>query len=283
MKKGVAIITGAGGGMGLEITKAVAKEGYTVIMAGSNSEKNRTACETLKKETGGEIELIGLNLSEFQSIDNFVAEIRKRYESIRLLINNAGAMPPEPRETIEELEYCAGTNYLGHYILTHRLLALMPAGSRIVNTVSLTYKMGKITENFFKPAYPKFFNRFRPYSNSKLAFLYFSLDAAEKWKELGITVNCSDPGVVNTPIVKMYNKTIDWLSDTFFRPFIKTPLQGASTAIRLALDPELEGVTGQLHANQKNRKIPTRILSSPQRKLLRKLTQQIIEEKKITL
>ena len=66
MKKRVAIITGAGGGMGLEITKAVAKEGYRVIMAGSNSEKNRTACETLKKETGGEIELIGLNLSEFQ-------------------------------------------------------------------------------------------------------------------------------------------------------------------------------------------------------------------------
>ena len=41
MKKKVAIITGAGGGMGLEITKAVAKEGYRVIMAGSNSEKNR--------------------------------------------------------------------------------------------------------------------------------------------------------------------------------------------------------------------------------------------------
>lgn len=283
MEKGFAIITGAGGGMGLEITKAVAKAGYKVIMAGSNSEKNRTACETLVKETGGEIELLGLNLSEFASIDNFVEEVKKRCSSISLLINNAGAMPPEPRETVEGLEYCAGTNYLGHYILIHRLLPLLPAGSRIVNTVSLTYKMGKITEEFFKPSYPKFFNRFRPYSNSKLAFLYVSLDMAEKWKELGITVNCSDPGVVNTPIVKMYNKTVDWLSDTFFRPFIKTPAQGASTAIKLALDPDLKDVTGQLYANQKRKQIPARILESPQRELLRKVTQQIIEEKNIKL
>lgn len=283
MSKGYAIITGAGGGMGQEITKAIAQAGYNVIMAGSMSEKNRTTREKLEKETKGQIELIGLNLSDFNSINSFVEEIKNRAISIHLLINNAGAMPPEARETSENLEYCAATNYLGHYLLTHKLRPFMSEGTRIVNTVSLTYKMGKIKEDFFLPKYPKFFNRFIPYSNSKLACVYFTLDLAEAWKKDGITVNCSDPGVVNTPIVKMYNKTIDWLSDIFFRPLIKTPQQGAATAIHLALSPELKLVTGELYANKKKRNIPSRILNNPQRELLRNLTQKILENKQIVL
>ena len=72
-------------------------------------------------------------------------------------------------------------------------------------------------------------------SNTKLAITLFTLDLARRVKGKGTTVNASDPGVVNTEIIRM-QMFFDPLTDLFFRPFIRTPRQGADTAIRLLLD-----------------------------------------------
>ena len=80
-------------------------------------------------------------------------------------------------------------------------------------------------------------------SNTKLAITLFTLDLARRVKGKGITVNASDPGVVNTEIIRM-QMFFDPLTDLFFLPFIRTPRQGADTAIRLLLDENKEEQTG---------------------------------------
>lgn len=276
MKK-VAIITGADGGMGQVHTKAVALAGYEVVMACRDIEKSRKCHEKLLAETKQSISLLPLDLASFTSITAFVAEIKQRYTHIDLLLNNAGTLCHQAQTTEDGIEYTVGVNYLGHYFLTHQLIGLMPSGSRIVNMVSLTLRYGKITDNLFQPIAPDHFNRFIPYSNSKLALLYFTLDAAEQWKEKGVLVNCADPGIVSTNIIRQGNAVIDKLCDIFFRPIIRKPEKGAETMLYLALNQDITD-TGGCYKDKKQIQLKPELLHSQRRIWLRKKTEEMVEQ-----
>ncbi|MCQ2285380.1 MAG: SDR family NAD(P)-dependent oxidoreductase [Bacteroidales bacterium] len=272
----LAIITGANGSMGQEEVRAVSKAGFQVIMACRELDKARPTYEKLKSELSNPIELMHLDLASYKIIKQFVDEVKSQYEHIDLLLNNAGTLCHFPQQTEDGIEYTTGVNYLGHYILTNMLLPLMGEGTRVVNMVSCTYHIGEIDEKIFQPLTDKDFNRFTPYSNSKKALFYFTIDAAEAWKEKGIRVNCADPGIVSTNIIRMGNKVVDKLCDIFYRPLIKTPAKGASTMLHLALSDETKEVTGQCFRERKQTKLSEKVVNSPQRELLRKLTAEVL-------
>lgn len=276
MEQKLAIITGANGGMGSTLIRDVAKAGYTVIMACRDLAKSTPIYEKIKNETQGNIILKQLDLGSFDSIRNFAQDIKDNFQHIDLQLNNAGTLCHQPEQSAENYEKTVAVNYLGHYLLTNLLLPLMGPGSRIVNMVSLTVRYGHLKPTLFQPVDEKHFNRFSTYSDSKKAFFYFTLDAAEAWKDRGITVNCADPGIVSTNIIRMGNAVVDKLCDLFFRPLIKTPTQGASTMLRLALDPSLEGQTGGFYVNKKLKKVSPKIVNSPEREMLRQLTVEIM-------
>ena len=69
----------------------------------------------------------------------------------------------------------------------------------------------------------------------------FTINLAARIRERGIVVNAADPGVVSTNIITMH-MWFDPLTDIFFRPFIRTPKQGAATAIHLLLDEDAGSV-----------------------------------------
>ena len=219
-----------------------------------------------------------LDLASFESIKNFVSQVQQQYSHLDLLLNNAGTLCHKAEETAEHYEKTVGVNYLGHYVLSHLLLPLMGKGTRVVNMVSLTVRYGHLKPTLFQPVSQKDFNRFVTYSDSKKAFFYFTMDAAEQWADRGITVNCADPGIVSTNIIRMDNKVVDTLCDLFFRPIIKSPTQGASTMLKLALDPALEGQTGGFYVNKKQKKVKSKVLNSPERIMLRELTQEITRQ-----
>ena len=80
-----AIITGADGGMGTEITRAVAKAGYRIIMACYHPKKAEVVRERLSKETGNpDLEVMALDLSSMQSVISFVSRISERNLPIAL-------------------------------------------------------------------------------------------------------------------------------------------------------------------------------------------------------
>lgn len=276
MKK-IAIITGADGGMGQEHTKAVANAGYEVVMACRDIKKAQSICNELNQQFNQTISVIELDLASFLSINHFVQEIKNRYSHVDLLLNNAGTLCHYPEPTKDGIENTVGVNYLGHYYLTKQLVELMPHGSRIVNMVSLTYRYGKISDKLFEAVDIKHFNRFTAYSNSKLALLYFTLDAAEELKSRGIAVNCADPGIVSTNIIRMGNVIIDKMCDWFFRPIIKKPKTGAATMLFLALTTDLN-VTGQCYANNKQVHLKEKLIKNPQRQQLKIQTDKIIAQ-----
>lgn len=249
----VAIITGAGKGMGFEEAKTVAAKGYHTIMVCHHPEAAEERRQEIVRETGNEnVETMGVDLSDLSSVRRLADEVKARFQHLDLLMNNAGTLEKGFHTTKDGLERTVCVNYVGPYLLTRLLLPLMGKGSRIVNMASLTYKYGFLDfPDFFTRGRKGGFWRIPIYSNSKLAVTLFTFDLAQRLKDKGITVNAADPGVASTDIIHLDIRFVDAFADLFFRPLIRTPRQGADTAIHLLLDEDKAGQTGTF--NRSNR------------------------------
>jgi NAD(P)-dependent dehydrogenase (short-subunit alcohol dehydrogenase family) len=278
-----AIITGANGDMGTEITIAVAKAGYKVIMACRPTQKAEKKYTQIMKKTGSNIELLPIELESPESIFSFVERVKKDFGTIDLLINNAGVLYPKKKDIDGKWDYTTMVNYFGHYLLTNKLIPVLNGGSRIINVISLTYRYGAISPELFLCGRNSWVQQVRNYSNSKLALLYFSLDLAEQLRERNITVNCSDPGIVGTKIIAMNNHFFDKICDVFARPFMKSPKNGAKTAIFLALDEKVGKITGGYFRNEKQTPIISSFLQNNYSGLIKKLTKELLIERNIML
>jgi len=275
----LAIITGADGGMGYEETKAVAEKGYYTIMACYSPKLAETKRQQLIAETGNpNIEIIGINLADLESVKNFADEVKGRFQHLDLLMNNAGTMETGRHITVDALERTVSVNYVGPYLLTRLLLPIMGEGSRIVNMASCVYCLGHLDfPEFFRKGRKGAFWRIPIYSNTKLAITLFTLDLAQRLRDRGITVNAADPGIVSTEIIRM-QMFFDPITDLIFRPCIRTPRQGADTAIRLLIDKDKAGQTGTFNRTNRIIKLGDKYLHHKQMEELWNRTEDIVRE-----
>ncbi|WP_228423347.1 SDR family oxidoreductase [Butyricimonas faecalis] len=277
MDKGLFIITGANGGMGKAITRAIAGTGVPVIMACRNVERAAEVRDEIVRETGnGRVELHRLDLASVASIRSFVDGLNGR--EVRVLVNNAGIMCRDFSTTEDGVETTVGVNYMGTWLLTNWLLPNMGRSgrSRIINTSSVTCKMGKVGDHFFALD-PEHYRRFKAYPDSKLAILMFTTELARRLQGRAITVNAVDPGVVNTGMITMH-RWYDPLADIFFRPFIKSPERGAMTAILLATSDRYANVSGGFFKSKRQVGLPQSALDVEACRKLWSQTEQFVAE-----
>ena len=150
MERNLAIITGADGGMGTEITKAVAFAGYHVIMACYNPVKAEPVKQRIIRETGNmDLEILPLDLASMESVSAFTGLVLGRAHRVALLMNNAGTMETGLHITVDGMERTVSVNYVGPYLLTRKLLPLMGRGTRIVNMVSFLVAKENFGEYLF--------------------------------------------------------------------------------------------------------------------------------------
>ena len=261
-----AIVTGANSGMGMATAKAFLDKGATVIMLCRSEKRGREAYRKLTQDGNNRTHLILCDLGDYESIRAFSKQVHERFNHIDILVNNAGFISLDRQFTKEGLERQFGVNHIGHFLLTTELLDLMGKGSRIVNVASGAHKTGKI--HFDDINLNKGFNVVKAYSQSKLANVLFTRELARRLKLRGITVNCCHPGAVATNIgidrETGFGKTITGM----LKPFFQTPEEGAKTAIFLATDDSVKGITGKYFYRCKIAKSSKR---SKDMKLARKL------------
>lgn len=274
----LAVITGADGGMGTEITRAVASAGYRVIMASCRLPKAEEVRRKLLQERDDlRLEIRELDLASLASVAAFADALLSKGEPVCLLMNDAGTMETGRHITEDGLERTVSVNYVGHYLLTRKLLPLMGEGSRIVNMVSCTYAIGRLDfPDFFTQGKKGAFWRIPIYSNTKLALTLFTIDLARRVREKGIVVNAADPGIVSTDIITMH-AWFDPLTDVLFRPFIRTPRQGAATAVHLLLDREAGNRTGTLNVSCHVKPLSEKYTRHAQMEELWNLTEEIVK------
>lgn len=276
-KQKLAVITGADGGMGTEITRAVAEAGYRVIMGSCRKQKAEAVRRTLMHNRPDlQIEVRKLDLASLKSVAGFAEDLIQENQPLTLLMNCAGTMETGLHITEDRLERTVSVNYVGPYLLTRKLLPLMGPGSRVVNMVSCTYAIGHLDfPDFFERGRKGGFWRIPIYSNTKLALTLFTIDLAERVRNRGIVVNAADPGIVSTDIITMH-AWFDPLTDLFFRPFIRTPRQGADTAIRLLLDEDAGRRTGTFNVSGHPKPLSEKYTHHAQMKELWDRTEQIV-------
>ena len=192
----VAVITGANSGIGLRTAWHLADKGARVVMAC----RNRDKAEAARRELPGDVEIVDLDLSRQASIAEAAETLLARHPRLDLLINNAGLMWLREGRTEDGFERQFGTNHLGHFALTARLLPALRDvdGSRVVTVSSIAHRRGRI--HFDNLNLDGEYGRQKAYEQSKLANLMFAVELERRLRDSGARTRsmACHPGIAST-------------------------------------------------------------------------------------
>ncbi|MDG2305350.1 MAG: SDR family oxidoreductase [Candidatus Binatia bacterium] len=258
-----AIVTGANAGIGLETARVLALRGARVVMACRDIGKATKARKTIVRESEGALspesfELRELDLASLASIRSFASDLKDENRPIHLLLNNAGVMLPDRRETSDGFEAHYGTNHLGHFLLTNLLLdPLRAAGSaRVVNVASEAMQMSGLTTELDDLNWErKKWSGWKAYGSSKLMNLMFTRTFQRRYAAEGITSNALHPGIVRTELARSQSGPFIVLG-LFMWPWMKKVGGGAATSVYAATAPEYAETGGEYLADCKPTRAP---------------------------
>ncbi|MGE6378535.1 oxidoreductase [Peribacillus muralis] len=258
VSKQTIVITGANSGLGFETAFALAGKGAETILAVRNASKGEKAVDRIfSVYPNANIRVMQLDLSDLSSIRHFADSYKENYDSLSVLINNAGVMIPPYSKTKDDFELQFGINHLGHFALTGLLLPriLSTPDSRVVTLSSLAAINGFIDFENLNGA-----NGYKPmkyYGQSKLANLLFARELQNKFSKHGassISVACH-PGLSHTNLMsrgsgKPINRFVHYLSKSLTQP----ASMGALPTLFAATEPSLTGGEYIGPDGKKNRK-----------------------------
>ena len=195
------VITGANSGLGLASAEALARHGAQVVMACRSPERGATALEQVRDAaTGAEPRLLQLDLADLSSIDSAAAELAGSVDHVDVLMNNAGVMAPPFMTTADGHEMQFGTNHLGHFAFTGRILPLLSAAPapRVVTTSSTAHRIGRMRWDDLD--WSEGYRKWPAYGQSKLANLLFSFELDRRARAAGVPLlsMAAHPGYAST-------------------------------------------------------------------------------------
>jgi NAD(P)-dependent dehydrogenase (short-subunit alcohol dehydrogenase family) len=235
-----AVVTGANSGIGFEAARMLAKKRATVVLACRDAKKGAEALQRIEAERpAGQAVLASLDLADLESVATFATRFAQTHGRLDLLINNAGLMVPPLGRTKQGHELQFGTNHLGHFALTARLLPLLQAtpGARVTVVSSVSQRLGRI--DFADPDWQRrAYRRWLAYGQSKLANMLFALELQRRLDAAGsaLKVTASHPGLAATDLgrasgmVRVFESLIGM-----------SPSKAALTTLRAATDPAAAG------------------------------------------
>lgn len=240
------MITGGNSGIGFDTARVCAEKGAELILACRNQAKANDAAERIRRGVpNASVTTMTLDLGSQKSIRDCAKDFLGTYQSLDVLVNNAGIMMPPYELTEDGFESQFGVNHLGHFALTGLLLPALEAApkARIVNISSLAHRFGDM--NLENPMFEGGvgYSRSRAYGRSKLANLLFTFELKKRLNECGSKVIAvtAHPGLAATNLSR-YLETyffVRWAMPLVQR-FIQSPEMGALPTLRALGDPGVE-------------------------------------------
>ncbi|XP_019700360.1 retinol dehydrogenase 13 [Harpegnathos saltator] len=244
----VVIITGASSGIGKEIALELARRGGHIILAVKDVAAGEKVARQIRDISGRDAEVKAIDLSSLKNVQSFVEQLETR--KVDILVNNAGIVFHPFEKTAEGFEMHFVTNYLGHFLLTQLLLPkLCAAGqSKIINVSSQAHIISAIHLEDLN--LEKDFTAREAFGQSKLALILMARHMSKLLTDTDVAINTVNPGIVrgtrhmrysplnSTFLIKLIMQPWMWL-------FLKNAVQGAQTAVYVAVSRELEKHSGK--------------------------------------
>lgn len=191
MKNQVAIVTGAAQGIGLEIAKALAKEGVKVIL--SDLQQNAIDQQANKlNEEGYKAYSVACDVTNEEEIKSLIQFVEREFKEVHMIVNNAGLQHVAHIEDFptEKFEQLLKVMLVGPFLLIKHVMPLMKKQKygRILNMASINGLVGFAGKS--------------AYNSAKHGVIGLTKVAALEGAEHGITVNALCPGYVDTPLVR---------------------------------------------------------------------------------
>lgn len=231
----VAIVTGAGQGMGRAVTMKLASDGARIVVNDVNDEAaDRTVAQVT--DAGGEAVAITGDVTSSSDVKQMVDGALEKFGSVDILVNNAGVLRPTKVIDIEEDEWdwVIGVNLKGTYLCSRAVLpAMQKAGwGRIVNFSSTAGKSVSTIGGAH-------------YTAAKAGILGFTRHLSREVAADGITVNAVCPGLIDTEMVQttIPSDKVKAYADSFPIPRLGQPREVADLVAFLASD-EAAYITG---------------------------------------
>ncbi|BBN11182.1 hypothetical protein MPTK1_5g09770 [Marchantia polymorpha subsp. ruderalis] len=264
-----AIVTGATSGLGKETARVLAKRGAHVILVGRKMDTAEQVKSVILRETpSAQVDLMPLDLSNMESVRNFVKEFEAKNISLNILVNNAGVFNREFLFSDMGIEQMFATHVVGVFMLTELLLKKMKQSAkesgiegRVVITGSDAHRLTSIYSdgiNFESLKKPGGYDPLKAYAQSKVGAILLAEEFASRLTEekANVTANVAHPGTVSSELGRTFiDKAIpgpDAVTDIAYKgikPTLKTPEMGAATICYIATRPEVKGVSGKYFAN----------------------------------
>ena len=254
------LVTGATDGLGRRVAFDLAAAGATVLLHG----RSRERLEATREESGSE--KLGSYLADLSSLGEVRAlaeQVIAEQDRLDVLINNAGVIVGERRESEDGYELTFAVNYLAHFLLARLLVPLLrdSAPARVVNVASV----GQSPIDFDDVMLERGYSPMRAYTQSKLAQVMFTFELAERLRGSGVTVNALHPAsLMDTRMVR----------ETFGRS-MSTVEEGAEATVRLAVSPELEGITNRYFDGTREARADSQAYDEKARKRLWALSEDL--------
>ena len=244
----VCVVTGANGGIGKATAEGLARRGATVAIVSRSRERGEAARAEISRAGGGaEVHLLLADLSLQAQVRRVADEVLSRFARVHVLVNNAGVYTARRTLTAEGVETQWAVNHLAPFLLTSLLLGRLAesAPARVVTVSSHAHRRARLRWDDPTMERRRYFG-FGMYAVTKLANLLFTRELARRTAGTGVTASAMHPGVVATPLLLNGFPPIRLL-----RRFLRTPEQGAATAVHLASSPAVAGVTGEYFLDER--------------------------------
>ncbi|HEY2610327.1 MAG TPA: SDR family NAD(P)-dependent oxidoreductase [Reyranella sp.] len=230
-----ALITGATDGVGRVVARALAQQGWCVLVHGRDRPRGEALVREIE-QAGGSATFLAADLASLAEVRRLTDAVKQQTDRLDLLINNAGigsvGSAPGRQTSADGHELRFAVNYLAGFLLTHLLLPLLKASApaRIVNVASA----GQQAIDFSDVMLTRGYSGGGAYRQSKLAQILFTIDLAQELEGSGVIANALHPSTyMNTTMVRQSGTTP-----------ISTVEDGAAAILQLAVSPTLDGKSG---------------------------------------
>ena len=239
------LVTGPTSGIGRQIAIELGTLGANLVLACRDERKGRDVARAIASQANaGGVDVLQVDVSSAQSVEAFVATYVARHPRIDVLVNNAGTVQGERRESADGIELTFATNVLGYHRVACGLLDhfTTDGASRIVVVASaFAGDLDLADLEFTRRPY----DGLLAYRQSKACDRLWSWALARRLQPRGVTVNAMTPGWV--PDTELSRNLPPEVRQARARPG-RTVAQGADTAVWLAASPDVAGVTARFYA-----------------------------------